>query len=59
MIPFLNKEKAKEIGVQKVELDELLKSSDIISLHTPLTKDTKNIISADAIKSNEKRCKID
>ena len=47
--PFLTPEKSKEIGVDKVELDILLKNSDIISLHTPLTEDTKNIISADAI----------
>ena len=41
---FLTKQKASELGVDKVELDYLLKNSDIISLHTPLTEDTKNII---------------
>ena len=47
--PFLTPEKSKELGVEKVELDFLLRNSDIISLHTPLTEDTKNIISAEAI----------
>jgi len=47
--PFLTLEKSKELGVEKVELDFLLRNSDIISLHTPLTEDTKNIISAEAI----------
>ena len=46
--PFLTPERAKQIGVEKVELNDLLKKSDIISLHTPLTEDTKNIISAEA-----------
>ena len=36
--PFLSKEKAFELGVEKVELDYLLKNSDILSLHTPLTE---------------------
>ena len=35
--PFLSAERAVEIGVEKVEFDELLKRADIISLHTPLT----------------------
>ena len=56
--PFLSKERAKEIGVEKVELDILLKKSDIISLHTPLTEDTKNIISADAISRMKKGARI-
>ncbi len=47
--PFLTGERAKELGVEKVELDELLTRADIITLHTPMTERTKNIISADAI----------
>lgn len=47
--PFLSEEKAKEIGVQKVELDELFEKADFITLHVPLTDKTKNIISAEAI----------
>ena len=56
--PFLTPERAKELGVIKVELNILLKKSDIISLHTPLTEDTKNIISADAISKMKKGARI-
>ena len=56
--PFLKEEKAKELGVKKVDLDELLKLSDVISLHTPLTDETKNIISADAINKMKKGSRL-
>lgn len=47
--PFLSAERAEEIGVEKVELDELLKRSDFITLHVPLTDKTRNIINAESI----------
>ncbi len=47
--PFLTADRATEIGVEKVELDELLRRADIITLHTPLTERTKNVISREAI----------
>jgi D-3-phosphoglycerate dehydrogenase len=47
--PFLSKERAEELGVEKVELDELLKRADFITLHVPLTDKTRNILSAEAI----------
>ncbi len=47
--PFLSPERALELGVQKVELDELFSRSDFISLHTPLTDKTRDIIDAEAI----------
>lgn len=47
--PFLSPERAVEIGVEKVELEDLFKRADFISLHTPLTEKTRNIVSADAI----------
>jgi D-3-phosphoglycerate dehydrogenase len=47
--PFLSPERAVEIGVEKVNLDELVGRADFITLHTPLTEQTKNIISAEAI----------
>lgn len=46
--PFLSEERAEEIGVEKVELDELLPRADFISLHTPLTDSTRGILGADA-----------
>ena len=48
--PFLSPERALELGVEKVGLDDLLKRSDFLSLHTPLTDKTRNIIDAKALK---------
>jgi D-3-phosphoglycerate dehydrogenase / 2-oxoglutarate reductase len=47
--PFLSPERAVKLGVEKVELEDLLTRADVISLHTPLTDKTKNILSADAL----------
>ena len=47
--PFLSESRASELGVEKVELDELLARADFITLHTPLTDKTRNIINAAAI----------
>jgi len=43
--PFLSAERAVQIGVEKVELEELLPRADVISLHVPMTEKTKNILS--------------
>ena len=48
--PFLTEEKALELQVRKVELDELLSSSDIITLHVPMTDQTANIINKDSLE---------
>ncbi len=47
--PFLSEERAMQLGVDRVELDELLRRADFITLHTPLTDKTKGIIDAAAI----------
>ncbi len=47
--PFLSKDRAAELQIEKVELDELFSRVDFISLHTPLTDKTRNIIDAAAI----------
>ncbi|MCC0022389.1 MAG: phosphoglycerate dehydrogenase [Nitratireductor sp.] len=47
--PFLSHEKADKMGVEKVELDELLTRADFITLHVPLTDKTRNILSREAI----------
>ena len=47
--PFLSADRARELNVEKVELDELLTRADFITLHTPLTDKTRNILSGDAI----------
>jgi D-3-phosphoglycerate dehydrogenase len=47
--PFLSPDRALQLGVEKVELDELLRRADFITLHTPLTDKTRNILSAAAL----------
>src|SRR5664280_2585737 len=56
--PFLSEERARDLGVEKVELDALFKRADFITLHTPLTEKTKNIIDAAAIKKLKKGVRI-
>ena len=52
--PFLTTERADQLGVTKLELDELLERSDIISLHVPKTPETSNIIDATALNKMKK-----
>jgi D-3-phosphoglycerate dehydrogenase len=52
--PFLSPERAVEIGVEKVELEDLLKRADLITLHTPLTDKTRNILSAENLAKARK-----
>ncbi len=47
--PFLTPERAIEMGVEKADLDTLLSKADFITLHTPLTDQTRNILSAENI----------
>jgi D-3-phosphoglycerate dehydrogenase / 2-oxoglutarate reductase len=56
--PFLSAERARDLGVEKVELAELFKRSDIVTLHTPLTDKTKNIIDAKALASMKKGVRV-
>ena len=56
--PFLSVERAQEIGVEKVELDELLGRADFITLHTPLTAQTRNILSAENLAKTRKGVRI-
>jgi D-3-phosphoglycerate dehydrogenase / 2-oxoglutarate reductase len=56
--PFLSPERALEIGAEKVELLELITRSDFITLHTPLTEKTRDIIGAAAIARMKKGVRI-
>jgi D-3-phosphoglycerate dehydrogenase / 2-oxoglutarate reductase len=56
--PFLSEERADKLGVEKVDLDELLKRADFITLHVPLTDKTRNILSAEAIAKTKKGVRI-
>ena len=56
--PFLSAERALDLGVEKVELDELWQRADFITLHTPLTDRTRNIINADTLKLTKKGVRL-
>jgi D-3-phosphoglycerate dehydrogenase len=56
--PYLSPERAVELGVEKVELNDLLARADFITLHVPLTAETRNILSADAIARTKKGVRI-
>lgn len=52
--PFLTKERAEKFGVENVTLDELLEKADIITVHTPLTKETKGLLNHKTIAKTKK-----
>jgi D-3-phosphoglycerate dehydrogenase len=56
--PFLSPERAVELGVDKVELAELLARADFITLHTPLTDQTRNILSKENLAKTKKGVRI-
>ena len=56
--PFLTPERALDMGVEKVELDSLLARADFITLHTPLTDQTRNILSRENLAKTKKGVRI-
>ncbi len=56
--PFLTPERAQDLGVEKVTIDELLARADFITLHTPLTDSTRNILSAENLAKTRKGVRI-
>ncbi|SDF12558.1 phosphoglycerate dehydrogenase [Sulfitobacter delicatus] len=56
--PFLGEDKAEEMGVEKVELDDLLTRADFITLHVPYTEQTANILSRENLEKTKKGVRI-
>jgi len=56
--PFLTPERARSLGVEKVELDALLARADFITLHTPLTPQTRGILGAENLAKTKKGVRI-
>ena len=56
--PFLSPERAIALGVEKVELADLIRRADFITLHTPLTDKTRNILSAETLAATRKGVRI-
>jgi len=56
--PFLTPERAVEMGVEKADLDTLLAKADFITLHTPLTDQTRNILSRENLAKTKPGVRI-
>jgi D-3-phosphoglycerate dehydrogenase len=56
--PFLTPERAQDLGIEKVTLDDLLGRADFITLHTPLTDSTRNILSRENLQKTKKGVRI-
>lgn len=56
--PFLGEEKADKMGVEKVDLDDLLARADFITLHVPLTDQTRNILSRENLARTKKGVRV-
>ncbi len=56
--PFLSVERARDINAEKVELEELLKRADFITLHTPLNDSTRNILGKENLAKTKKGVQI-
>ena len=56
--PFLSEERANRMGARKVELEGLLRESDFITLHVPLTDRTRNILSREALGNTKPGVRI-
>ena len=56
--PFLSDERARTLGVTKVDLDELLHRADFITLHVPLTEKTRNILSRENLAKTKPGVRI-
>ena len=56
--PFLSEDKAKALNVESVSLDTLLKNADFITIHTPLTDETRHLLDEKAFKKMKKGVRI-
>ena len=56
--PYLSDERALNLGVEKVEFDELMRRADFITLHTPLTDKTRNIVNAESLALTKKSVRL-
>src|SRR5699024_9620267 len=56
--PFLTEEKAENLRITKATLDEIAKEADIITLHTPLIKETRGLVNDDYLAKTKKGVRI-
>lgn len=53
--PYLPEERVQELGVRRVEFDEVLEKADVISLHVPLNEETRYLIDLSALKRMKRK----
>lgn len=56
--PYLSEDKAKTMGIEKVELDDLLGRADFITLHVPLTDETRNVLSRENLMKTKPSVRV-
>ena len=56
--PYLTEERAEALGVERVDLDHLLARADVISIHTPLTDQTRGILGAEALSKAKRGVRL-
>jgi len=56
--PFLSPDRARDLGVEKVELEDIYARADFITLHTPMTENTKGIINKNTIAKMKKGVRL-
>ena len=56
--PFLSPDRARDLGIEKVELDDLLARADFITLHVPLTDQTRGILNAETLAKTKPGVRI-
>lgn len=52
--PYLSKERLKELGIEHTPLDEMLKVSDIVTIHVPVTNETRGMFNREKFKLMKK-----
>ena len=56
--PFLSPERAEKLGIERLELDELLQRADFVSLHTPLNDSTRNLLNRECLAKAKRGIRI-
>jgi len=56
--PFVNPQTFADCGVERVDLDALIAASDYVTLHCPMTNDTRNLLSAERLRQLKKGARV-